>query len=595
MATSPLSKVVEHFRRESLIPEHSCLNDEDLLEAFLARREEAAFEALVRRHGPMILGVCRRILHDRHSAEDAFQATFMVFIQKASSISKREQLANWLYGVALRTSLQARNKAARRQIKERGVVDVAHKQIAADEAMQEMLPLLDQELSQLRDKYRLPIILCDLQGNSRKEASQKFSLPEGTLSTRLARARVMLAKKLARHGILLSGGAVALALSQNMVSASVPHGLVVSTVKTGLLFAAGKTTGILSGSVAALTEKVVKTMLLTKLKNAMTVLVVVVVLGIGVGTFGCFALADQKVDTEIKAQEQTNEPKKSADDGEKAKKQTKTEKRSGHFQLGKIDLAKGIITGDAISTNAERTFYSHTGGSWELLVGPTTKIIIDGKEAKLADLRMVIPEPSSSDGMKVIFVEWQFEPIPDQKNRIRKGTAIRLEGTGVQVRGIIQSRNTGKNTITTKMIHRGFSGDFVADTDSKVNVAKNVQVTIDDKVATFDDLKPNMKVSLQMSAVKEHVLGIKAYGASVEGVLKSVDTEKNTISVNIPSAQMTAERVSVAKDAKVVIDGKEGKLSDLKTGMRVTLQMSAEPEQSLIVGVTKEKTVAKDR
>jgi hypothetical protein len=198
--------------------------------------------------------------------------------------------------------------------------------------------------------------------------------------------------------------------------------------------------------------------------------------------------------------------------------------------------------------------------------------------------------------MKVIFVEWQHEPIADQKNRIKKGTAIRLEGTGVHVRGIVQSRNTGKNTITTKQVSTGlFGGDVIADKDSEVNVAKDVQVIISGKAATFDDLKPNMKVTLQKSAVKELVLGIKAYGAKVDGVLKSVDAEKNTVSVNILNAQMTAERVSVAKDAKVVIDGKEGKLSDLKTGMRVTLQMSAEPEQSLIVGVTKEKAAGKER
>jgi RNA polymerase sigma factor (sigma-70 family) len=598
MAISPLSRVIEHLRRDSLFPEHSRQSDTELLEAFLVRREEAAFEALVRRHGPMILGVCRRILLDRHSAEDAFQATFMVFIQKASSISKREHLANWLYGVALRTSLQARTQAARRRIKERGVIDVAHKQVDADEAMQEMLPLLDHELSRLPDKYRLPIILCDLQGQSRKEAAQKLKLPEGTLSTRLARARRMLAKKLARHGIPLSGAAVGVALGQNVASASMPNGLVASTVKAGLLFAAGEAIGTLSVTVSALTEKVVKTMLLTKLKNAITVLVIVAVLGIGAGAFGCFALADNKVETKFEGQKQANEQRKNADDGVNAKKRPKTEKRSGHLQLEKIDLEKGIITGSAINTDAERTIHSFLlgGGSWELLVRPTTKITIDGKEAKLADLRTITPEPGSSDGwLKIIFAEWEYEIVEGKKDRIMKGNAIRLEGIGVQVRGIIQSRNSGKNSITTKLIHNGFSGDFVADTETEVNVAKDVQVKIDDKAATFDDLKPNMKVTLQKSAVKELVLGIKAYGAKVDGVLKSVDAEKNTVSVNILNAQMTAEQVSVAKDAKVVIDGKEGKLSDLKTGMRVTLQMSAEPEQSLIVGVTKEKAARKER
>jgi hypothetical protein len=250
----------------------------------------------------------------------------------------------------------------------------------------------------------------------------------------------MLAKRLARHGIPLSGASVAVALGQNVASASVPQGLVASTVKAGLLFAACESTGILSVPVVALTEKVMKIMLLTKLKNVMTVLVVVAVLGMGAGAFGCFALAGNKKETKIEGQEQANEQKKNTDDGKNAKKPPKTEKRSGHLQLEKIDLEKGVVTGDSISTNDERTFYSHRQQTWELLVRPTTKITIDGKEAKLADLRTITPDPGSSDGwLKIIFVEWEHEVVEGKKDRIRRGNAIRLEGIGVQFRGIIQA------------------------------------------------------------------------------------------------------------------------------------------------------------
>src|SRR5256885_822544 len=114
MATSPLQKVVDHLHRVALLQEAARFTDEELLEGFLTRHENAAFEALVRRHGPMVLGVCRRVLRDRHDADDAFQATFLVLIRKAASISKRERLVNWLYGVAQRTAWQARKQAVRR-------------------------------------------------------------------------------------------------------------------------------------------------------------------------------------------------------------------------------------------------------------------------------------------------------------------------------------------------------------------------------------------------------------------------------------------------------------------------------------------------
>jgi RNA polymerase sigma factor (sigma-70 family) len=293
MATTPLSRVVGHIRRVALLQEAEGLTDARLVEAFLVRGEDAAFETLVRRHGPMVLGVCRRVLHDRHDAEDAFQATFLVLLRKASTIGKRELLANWLYGVAHRTALQTRKSARRQRTRERPVEDMARKQITcADDSIHAMLPLLDQELSRLPDNYRTPIILCDLEGKTRKKAAEQLGIPESTLSTRLTRARAMLAKRLARHGTILSGAAVALAVSQSMSAASVPPALVSSTVKIAALVVAGKAGAVISAKVAALTEGVVKTMLLTKLKT-----IAVVLLVIGVGTFGGGLLAQRTLGT----------------------------------------------------------------------------------------------------------------------------------------------------------------------------------------------------------------------------------------------------------------------------------------------------------
>jgi RNA polymerase sigma factor (sigma-70 family) len=264
------------------------VTDGQLLDQFVARREEAAFEALVRRHGPMVLGVCRRILNDGHDAEDAFQATFLVLVRKAASIVPRAVVGNWLYGVAYRTALKARTQAARRRAKEKQAKPVPHAE-ESDRPWDELLPLLDQEMSGLPDKYRVPIVLCDLEGKTRKEAARYLGWPEGTLSSRLALGRARLARRLSRaSGKMLSGATLALALSQKTASACVPGSLLAVTVKAATLVAAGQSAagGIISIPVAALTKGVLQAMLLSKVKIAAVVLLGLAVIGTGTGWIG---------------------------------------------------------------------------------------------------------------------------------------------------------------------------------------------------------------------------------------------------------------------------------------------------------------------
>src|SRR5262249_42961899 len=156
------------LRRAALLRDGGGMTDGQLLECFLTRRDEAAFAALVRRHGPMVLGVCRRMLHNPHDAEDAFQATFPVLGRKAATIARRELLGNWLYGVAYRTALDARAAAARRRVREKQVSEMPEPEASASEDVwRDLRPLLDEELSRLPDKYRVPVVLCDLEGRTR--------------------------------------------------------------------------------------------------------------------------------------------------------------------------------------------------------------------------------------------------------------------------------------------------------------------------------------------------------------------------------------------------------------------------------------------
>ncbi|HZV07618.1 MAG TPA: sigma-70 family RNA polymerase sigma factor [Gemmataceae bacterium] len=269
-----MKTVIRHLRRAALLQQGDGPADGQLLELFLAGCDETAFEALVRRHGPMVLGVCRRVLRNAHDAEDAFQATFLVLVRKAASLRSRELLANWLYGVAYRTAMKARTMNAKHRAREKQASEMPRSETSADSTHEELLAQLDHELSRLPDKYRVPVVLCELEGRSRKEVARLLGMPEGTLSWRLAHAKKMLAKRLSRHGMAISGVALAAVMAPSAASAC----LRASTVKTVL------SAGSIPAKVLALTEGVMKAMFLSKLK--ITVCAATLMLAAGIGTTG---------------------------------------------------------------------------------------------------------------------------------------------------------------------------------------------------------------------------------------------------------------------------------------------------------------------
>jgi RNA polymerase sigma factor (sigma-70 family) len=257
--------------RKALQPHNDGLTDGQLLGQFVARRDEAAFATLVRRHGPMVFGVCRRILRHAQDAEDAFQATFLVLARKASRVADREAVGSWLYGVAYRAALEARESGLRRKAKETQVEDMPHPLVMPEEGQSELLAQLDRELARLPEKYRIAVVLCELEGRSRKEAARQLGLPEGTLSSRLAIARKMLARRMAGHGAAVTGASLTALFTSEAGAACVPGALVISTVR-----AAG---GVVSAGVVALAEGVLKAMLLTKIKAAALVLLLAASVG----------------------------------------------------------------------------------------------------------------------------------------------------------------------------------------------------------------------------------------------------------------------------------------------------------------------------
>ena len=254
MPSNPLSVFFRHLR-SSAERDGAGRTDGELLTYFLSRRDEDALVALVERHAAMVWGVCCRVLHNPHDAEDAFQATFLVLVQKAATVAPREMVANWLYGVAQQTAVRQRAAAAKRGWREVQMNEMPEPTVV-EAHEEELLSLLDQELSRLPARFRALIVLCDLEGHTRKEVARQLGCPEGTVASGLARARALLAKRLTRLGLAVSGGSLAATLSHSAASADVPATVVNSAINVATLLAAGKAAGVISGPVVTLTQGV---------------------------------------------------------------------------------------------------------------------------------------------------------------------------------------------------------------------------------------------------------------------------------------------------------------------------------------------------
>jgi RNA polymerase sigma factor (sigma-70 family) len=257
-------------------------SDRQLVERFLAGQDEAVFEAIVRRHGAMVYRVCWRVLQHHQDAEDAFQATFLVLGQRLRTVRKHASLASWLHGVAHRVALKSKAEAATRRRHE--------EQAAGSQPMPpdylswgEVRAVLDAELAGLPEKWRLPLVLCYLEGRTQDEAAAELGWSKRTLWRRLDEGRTGLGRRLSRRGIVWPAALSAVLLSDAAASATVSLGLLDSTIKAAVLFAAGQTAaiGLISAKAAALTEGMLKTMLLNKLKVALAVLLAIGALGIG--------------------------------------------------------------------------------------------------------------------------------------------------------------------------------------------------------------------------------------------------------------------------------------------------------------------------
>jgi cytochrome c peroxidase len=284
MSQTASDSVLRSIRR--LVEDESArhLSDQHLLRQFSDRRDEAAFGILLRRHGPMVLNVCRGVLGNRADAEDAFQATFLILARKAASIRKSESVGSWLYGVAYRTALKARARSAARQKNEAR----ASARAAAepdDLTWREAQRVLHEELTGLAERYRVPLVACYLEGKTQDEAAAQLGVAKSTLKERLERGRSLLRARLVRRGLGPAAVLFAAAWPSANASASLPAALASSTIKAAGPYAAGQAaaSSAISAEVAALTEGVLGSMLLTKTKITAAVSLAVACSVIGLG------------------------------------------------------------------------------------------------------------------------------------------------------------------------------------------------------------------------------------------------------------------------------------------------------------------------
>ncbi len=284
MTTGQLGTVIRYLRTLADPPARD-RTDAQLLERFRTQRDQAAFTALVQRHGRLVWGVCRHILHDDHDAEDAFQTTFLVLVRQAATVHKPEALASWLHGVAYRVAMRAKRDAARRRTHERQAKTATHAPGSPPQtseiAWRELQAILDEEVQALPDRLRVPFVLCCLEGRSQADVAAQLGWKLGTVSSSVNRARKALQRRLVCRGVSLSAVLCAATLSQEAAGAAVPVALAQTTIQAALALAANPAAAVVPAHIAAWMKGITQTMFLSKVKIATTLLAAAAVVTVG--------------------------------------------------------------------------------------------------------------------------------------------------------------------------------------------------------------------------------------------------------------------------------------------------------------------------
>jgi RNA polymerase sigma factor (sigma-70 family) len=530
MATANLSDFLRRLTRGMAAEMLGDDSDRQLVERALGVRDEAAFQAIVHRHGPMVYRVCCRALQHSQDAEDAFQATFVVLAQKLRTLRKHASLASWLHGVAHRVALKAGAQSAARRRREHQA-SRAGTLPPDDLTWREVRSALDVELSRLPDKWRLPLILCYLEGRTQDESASQLGWSKSRLRRRLEEAREALGRRLKERGIVGSAALSAVLVSDCMASAAPAPGLVVSTVEAAAGVAAGKTVAMAaSAKVAALTEGVLKSMFLTKLIMATGVLFFVGLVTGGIGRLSFLTLATAQAENRRETQPE--------------KKQTPPDEAPDARVL--VEKARELDAAKARHRQAEAIF----------------------KEAQKTLLE-------AQEGYEEVHNRYEAAMA---SGRLREGTS--LTGTLVQVAA---EENSVKLEYWKEV--KGDGRPFTATNFMAYEtfpVGKDAVIQQDNIQTKLADLKKGSHITLKLDG--KSVVHISVDGGYVGGPIRYVaaDEARNTITV-IAGRKDEMRIYHLVKETEVVTDsGNAARVKDLKAGTLLLLTRSVADTNTII-------------
>jgi RNA polymerase sigma factor (sigma-70 family) len=586
MVNAAKGAVLQQLRRVVLACDTSGLADADLLHKFLARRDEAAFEALVRRHGPMVLGVCRRLLADTADAEDAFQATFLVFVQRAGSIRKPEQVGSWLYGVAYRTARKARALAARRRDRQRPLTDVAVTDPVPEVVWRELRPVFEEVLHGLPEKYRAPVVLCYLEGRTKRQAARALGWPEGTVASRLQRARELLRKRLSARGLTLPATAVAAALSQGTGPAAVPPSLVISTVQAAGLTMAGRVVASAASTGAALlAEGVLQSMFFAKCRIVAALLMLSGLISMGGMIWATYHAPADPEPAEERSEARDGPPQKES----------------------------------ATSTKQAQLWRQLQGLEWCLVAVDTKKRTLNVREIVWRRVEFGNRALGGTFGGGSGLGSGQglgggtFGGFGGQAFS-GGGNSSRSQGFGGGTFSGSQGFGGG-GTFSSFSGFQGFGGGgtgngrgfaYVPSVSlpsgnevylEGLGIATDATILIDGKRRKLTDLQPGMRLSLQLASDRPVVTRVHAVWSEPYYVIRAIDAAANTLTVDLVGRRGTApealantfEDLAVARNVRVTLGGKKAALADLKPGMRVALALAVDQNQLVVRDIRADK------
>lgn len=574
MSDRQLHSLVHHLCK-AVARQGGGLADAELLDNFVRRRDEAAFEVLVWRHGSMVLSVCRRVLRDAQDAEDAFQATFLVLARKAAGIGTGASLAGWLYRVAYRVALRARSRTGR-------VGPLPEELPAApateDAVWRDLRPVLDEEVNRLPEKYRLPVVLCYLQGHTNEEAARQLGCPRGTILSRLARARDRLRARLTRRGLALAASGLATVFVAE-AEAAVPVTLVRPTVGAATAYAAGKAAGVVPAHVIALSEGVIHAMFLTRVQLIGAAVLAVIVTATGASLFA-----------QREAAPRPAAPAPAPGAGRDGRPGAAADLRG---LVRAVDAAQNTLTVFLPGNGRNEGDRREEGEAKTFAVAKDALVFLDdgrarrfcGREGTLADV---------AAGATVT-----LRLAGDQK------TVDAILAEGPTVGGKLSSVDVNKNTLTVSGGSRG--REEAAPAEQTYTVGKNAEIVLDDgrgrrtsaREATLGGLPPGCLVMLKLSPNQKEVVAVSAEGPNVQGTVKAVDAGKQTLTLTAGGGrggEGAEERTYVvAANADILVEDdrprrffpvREGKLADVPVGAVASLKLS--PDQNSAVSIRAE-------